>query len=197
MVHAYKYLGIWISDNGNYSKARQFLANQGKKAIFALQRVLRNLECPPIPVALKLFDTLISPILSYGCEIWGFAEDREMETTELRFLKYILHLPPSASNMAVRGELGQLPIHLLWREKILKYWNRLCSEHIPKLLKEAALLAISRHQSGQNNWVARVQGLFNGAGCSSAYTAAGGGQGAVKRVMLRYRDHYLQHWTRE
>ena len=49
----------------------------------------------------------------YGCEIWGFKEDRDLEKVEIKFLKSILHLPDSTPTMAVRGELGQLPIFLL------------------------------------------------------------------------------------
>ena len=118
MVQAYKYLGVWLSTNHIYNKAQQAQANQGKKAIFALQRLLAKLKHPPITIALKLFDALILPVLSYGCELWGHVVDPEMEATEMHFLKYILNLPPSATNMAVCGELGQLPLHLLWRERI-------------------------------------------------------------------------------
>ena len=52
-------------------------------------------------------------------ELWGHIVDPELEATEMYFLKYTLNLPPSATNMAVYGELGQLPLHLLWRERIL------------------------------------------------------------------------------
>ena len=91
--------------------------NKGKKAIFALQRLLARLKYPPI--ALKLFDVMILPVLSYGCELWGLVVDPELEATEMHFLKYVLSLPPSATNMAIRGELGQLPLHFLWKKRIL------------------------------------------------------------------------------
>ena len=35
---------------------------------------------------------------------------------------------------------GQLPIHLIWKERILRYWDRLCANDIPMLLKEAVAL---------------------------------------------------------
>ena len=60
-----------------------------------------------------IFDTMVLPILSYGAEIWGFMEDRNLVAVELHYLKHILHVPLTASNIAVRGELGQLPIHLI------------------------------------------------------------------------------------
>ena len=91
-VEAYKYLGVWITTDGNYIWES---------------------------ITLKLFDTMVLPILSYGAEIWGFMEDSNLEAVELHYLKHILHVPLTASNIAVRGELGQLPIHLIWNIEIL------------------------------------------------------------------------------
>ena len=66
-----------------------------------------------------------SPVCS-DCELWGFHEDKDLERVEDHYLKFVLYLPPNATTAAIRGELGQLPIHLLWKERILRYWNRLC-----------------------------------------------------------------------
>ena len=69
MVQPCKYLGVCLSTNCSYNKAQQAQANQGKKAIFALQRLLSKLKHPPITIVLKLFDVMIWPVLSYGCEL--------------------------------------------------------------------------------------------------------------------------------
>ena len=53
---------------------------------------------------------MVLPILSYGAEILGFMEDSSLEAVELHYLKHILHVPLTASNIAVRGELGQLRV---------------------------------------------------------------------------------------
>jgi len=42
--------GVWITTNSNYNKAQQSQANQGKKAIFALQRLFAKLKYPPITI---------------------------------------------------------------------------------------------------------------------------------------------------
>ena len=127
-VQEYKYLSVWITSNGRFNKTRRYLACQAKKAAFALQAISVRLNHPSVTVMLTLYDALITPIMNYCCEIWGFKEDRDLEKVEIKFLKSILHLPDSTPTMAVRGELGQLPIFLLWKERILKYWNRLCSD---------------------------------------------------------------------
>ena len=66
-----KYLGIWITTNGYFHKAKHHLSNQVKKELFSLKRAIKNLQFPPVSVSLKLFDAMVIPILCYGCEI-GF-----------------------------------------------------------------------------------------------------------------------------
>ena len=39
-------------------------------------------------------------------------KDKEVERTVLQYYKYIQGLPGNATNIAVRGEVGQFPIHL-------------------------------------------------------------------------------------
>ena len=115
-TQSYKYLGVWFTKNGKFTKAKKHLADQAKKTMFSLQSTIARLHHPPIPIILQLYESMLKPIMCYGCEIWGFTENTDLEKVELRFLKAILHLPTSAPNMAVRGELGQLPIHMWWKE---------------------------------------------------------------------------------
>ena len=135
------------------------------------------------------------PILSYGAEIWGFMEDSSLEAVELHYLKHILHVPLTASNIAVRGELGQLPIHLIWKERILRYWDRLYSNDIPILLKEAVALAHQLGQSGKKCWLRKLQELFNAAGLPSAFSCTGYENSLRNLLMTRFRDQYIQNWN--
>ena len=44
---------------------------QAKKALFAMRRRCALLGIRDPALKCKLFDTLVLPILSYGCEVWG------------------------------------------------------------------------------------------------------------------------------
>ena len=57
--------------NGICVSARQQLANQAQKALYALYRKLKNAN---IPVDLEpiLFDSLVTPILFYASEVCGY-----------------------------------------------------------------------------------------------------------------------------
>ena len=188
-VNAYKCLGIWITTNGHFRKAEQHLSNQVKKALFSLKAAIQNLQFPLVSVSLKLFDVIIIAILCYGCEIWDFSEKSDLEVVEMNFLKYVLHLPLNASNIAVRGEVGQLPLHLLWKERVLKYWHRLCSEDISVLLKQAMVQACQLGETSNNCWVSKMKSVFNMAGFSSLFSSSGCDAEVRKNMMS---DQYLQ-----
>ena len=91
--------------------------------------------------------------------------------SELSFLKFILGLPPNATNAAVRGELGQLPLHLYWKERILKYWKRICEGNIPTILLHAVSVSEVMSQSDYQ--------------ASSAFSENGFEQIEINIVMLR------------
>jgi hypothetical protein len=138
----------------------EHLADKAMKAMFSLQATLKQLGHPPIPVILQLYESMLKPVMCYGSEVWGFNENKNLERVELRFLKYILHLPLSAPNMAVRGELGQLPLHLWWIERILKFWDRLCAEDAPMLLKAAVHCSLDMAYAGKRCWAHNVISFF-------------------------------------
>ena len=70
-------------------KERAKLMDQARKALYCLYRKLRNISIP-IDLQLKLFDTLTLPILTYGCEVWGYKNTKQLEKLHLQFCRNIL-----------------------------------------------------------------------------------------------------------
>ena len=58
--------------------------------MFALLKRIKSLSLPP-DIALKLFDTLVKPVVLYGAEVWGCENCDIVNKVKLRFCKYILH----------------------------------------------------------------------------------------------------------
>ena len=57
--------------NGSFIKAKSKLIDQARRALFVV--IYRHIKIQPISVdlQLKLFDSLVGPILLYGYEVWG------------------------------------------------------------------------------------------------------------------------------
>lgn len=93
---------------------------------------------------MKLFDTMVKPILLYCSEIWGgfdikrskpdsllmtlMTKDKTWsEKLNIRMCKQTIRLPKSACNMAARAELGRIPVMKSVIVAFCKYYVRLHS----------------------------------------------------------------------
>ena len=133
-VNNFIYLGVNVSNNGKFFQVQKHLSEQATKAMFALKIFFDNkLLC--IEDKLKLFDSLVQPILMYGSEIWGFHKADDVEKVHVRFLKQILGVRLQTSNIAVYGELGRFPLAILRKIRILKYWYKILASKNSLLYK--------------------------------------------------------------
>ena len=68
-ARAYCYLGIVFNLTGSYTAATEELKKKGLKAYFALKNLLQ-LDALSVKSVFKLFDSLVLPVVSYGCQVW-------------------------------------------------------------------------------------------------------------------------------
>ena len=135
-VNSYKYLGILINSNGDFLSTSDNLCVRGWKAVFKIRSALKDVDVDP-ELKLKLFDTLVKPVICYNGEIWGVMNNLfnsktvsqfwervgnlPVEIFQVKFCKSVLGVHPKAHNGAVMGELGRLPLFLNIMKSILKY----------------------------------------------------------------------------
>ena len=68
---------------------------------------------------------MVTPILLYGCEIWGFENLDSIEKIHLKFCKIILNLKTSTPNFMIYGELCRHPLSVIVKMRMMKYWVKL------------------------------------------------------------------------
>jgi hypothetical protein len=104
-------LRIKFSRRGLFSNAKKELVDRGTKAMYEVLKRgrLHNLS---IKCQLELFDSMVKPIILYGCETWGFGNNEIIERIHLKFCKLLLHLKTSTPDYMVYGELGRYPISI-------------------------------------------------------------------------------------
>ena len=117
-VKTFKYLGFTISaKNCSFLPTIEDLSIKANRVVYALNNKIK-LSKLPTKLALKLFNTLISPILLYGSEVWGPFIDHDfvewdktkLEQVHTQFIKRILGCNFKTSNIMSRGEVGQRPL---------------------------------------------------------------------------------------
>ena len=116
-VYSYQYLGVNISYTGKLKQASIDLSGKATKALFGLNARVKEYSTLNVDTLLKLFDTLIQPILTYASEIWisdfklDFLNDKyPFELVHLKSCKLSLGVHNKTSNLAVKCELSSFPI---------------------------------------------------------------------------------------
>ena len=76
-VTSYKYLRIDIHHNLNLKYSIEKRINGGWKSYFGLENNCKATNLVMWDKNKFLFETLVTPIILYGCEVWGFNISRE------------------------------------------------------------------------------------------------------------------------
>ena len=70
-VRSYKYLGLVFTPSGEIKSSLEDLRSRALKAYTSLKHKLGDCFTTHIDGTIKLFDTLIKPILMYSSDFWG------------------------------------------------------------------------------------------------------------------------------
>ena len=121
-MNSFKYLGVVFTPGGSFSETQNTLAGQAQKAIFKLNKYLYKFTYILPHHKFELFDKLISPILCYSCDVWGFCQANAIERVHTQFCKKILGVKKTTQNDFVYGELGRVNYATKRLFIIVKYW---------------------------------------------------------------------------
>ena len=84
IVHEYTYLGTRISSTGNFNISLEHLKEKALHALFSLRKHTNFSKLKP-SLACKIFEAMISPIISYNSEIWGVYVKHDFKVTRPMF----------------------------------------------------------------------------------------------------------------
>ena len=198
-VSEYKCLLMTINGAGSLSPTLSNSSEKARRAIFALNNRF-SLKRLPVRIALKLFDSYISPVLLYGLEIWmpfyqtdfNIWNSTKIEFVHLKFCRHILEVNRSTSNILVRGEMGRMPLKTAVDTKIVQYYKHLIhSEN--KLVHQTLQLDREMHENqcsdtftGYINALSHDIGVLQGSKGIEGYSKA--------KVKYMIYDHYQKIW---
>ena len=149
-VKSYKYVGITISRKKcSLLGTLNNLSVKANRALFSL-KTNPNLMKMPIKLLLKIFDTMIVPILLYGAEVWvpsgKFTPEKwdktAIEKQHTSLLKQILCLNRSTQNNSVRAEFGRLPLLVNTHARVWNYIKYLKNKKIHVQKKRIKLTSV-------------------------------------------------------
>jgi len=132
-------------------------------ALFSLRKHTNVSKLSPL-LANKIFDMMISPILTNNSEIWGVYvkpdfkswDTSQTEKTHFQFCKRYLEVSNKASNMACRAELGRFPLIIAINQKIINYFVYLHNKGNDSIVKQIFLLSAELQSSGKSGFYSTV-----------------------------------------
>ena len=170
IVDDYSYLGICFKYNGYFAKAKQHLVDQAQKALFSIYQKIRN-NSIPVHIQLKLFDSLVEPILLYGSEIWGYENLQIIEKVHLQFCKQILNVKKSTPNFMVYGELGRLPLEIQVKLRMVSFWSKLVhDENKLSSILYKLIFSINNNERNGSKWLKFIKSILDNTGMGYIYT---------------------------
>ena len=171
IVNRFNYLGVVFTSGGSFCDATNTLAGQALKAIFKLKKYLYKFTEIPVGNKLELFDKLITPILNYGSEVWGFFKALPIERVHMQFCKQLLGVKKCTQNDFVYGEVGRINYQSRRYLNIIKYWVKLLRTPDNKFIKKIylTLLNDSIVYPSKKNWCTLFKDLLSNLGFYDAW----------------------------
>ena len=105
-------MGVTLSSNGLFYQAQKALANQSLKSLFASNSTFDTVALETTD-KIKLFDSLVAPILKYSSEVWGFHDANDVENIHLKLLKQVLGVHSKTSIPTIYGEFARFPLSVI------------------------------------------------------------------------------------
>ena len=168
IVQNYTYLGTKISSTGNFTLSLEHLREKAVHALFSLRRHVDFSSLKP-SLACKIFDAMISPILTYKSKVWGlfiesdfkYWDSSPIEKGHLQFCKRYFQLKNKASNIACRAEPGRYPLIFDINKRILKYISYLQNKEQSSLVIQSLVMSIDLHRNGKTSFYTNLIKMLN------------------------------------
>ena len=194
VVDNFNYLGTVFNYTGNFVLNQEMLVGKSLKALNALLAHTRRFPFKPKTLC-QLFDSFVTSILGYACEIWGFGKSKPIERVHLKFCKQILCVKTSTCSAGVYGELGRYPLYINRYVRIIKFWCKVINSS-NAIVKHLYRMLLEKCNAGVKNWASNVKALLDVYGFSYIWN----GQETMNLICFptvfknRVLDVFVQSW---
>ena len=197
-VASFKYLGLILSNNGKYCEAIEEHLEKAKRASCSIIKRAKQLKLT-VSCTVHIINTIVKPILLFGCKVFCFANISSLESFYLSLLKKILVVRKSTPSYMVYGEVGCRPLRFEVRERACSFWLRIQENSSPTLANKLRKTLIK--MNGTLNYVSPyatyISTNFNELGLSYMYATPRilDTSRDISLIKSRSRDQYVQEWT--
>ena len=199
IVPFYKYLGVYFTPKLVWTKTKEVLAHQASKAVCRIFQYQKHFGNFPPNDLFKLFDSIVTPILCYGSDIWGFEYSKQIEKIHSQFCKRYIGLHQNAADFFALSECGRYPLAVTYMTQCIKYWVRLVQMPNHRYPKQCYNMLRSSAAAGKINWASCVRSLLYRRGFGYMWEAdtIENGVHFIHMFKQRIKDCYMQELQSE
>ena len=208
VTDCYQYLGVKLRPSGSFTVASEELCSKARKAWFSISKIIYKDKRIPVERAFQLFDSLVTPVALYGCEIWypcnlpkkglqdryklmACWESLKCETLNQYCSRILLSVHRKASRLAVLGDLGRFPMAIRAMAHTLNY--RLCLTNKPatSLIGNAITEMKAMSLNGTDCWINRTDKMSKLLGIPDFRYNESSGRKILKHVQSNFERFWL------
>ena len=149
------YLGGRVHERKWFGTCAESLAASAQRALMALNHHCTSIGVVSIETKLRLFDILVHPVGSYGCQVWGVDYfnmntathilNNPLQKVQLLFLRMISGCKKSTCRWSLLREYGLWPVQLRWICLCVRFWNKaLKARNLDSTMMKSDILLFQR-----------------------------------------------------
>ena len=197
VVHDYIYLGTVFNFNNKFNKAINRQLILAKKALFSLKSKILSMKLP-MDLQISLFNKLVAPVLTYGCEVWGFSNFNSHQIFQRKFIKDSLGVNKYTCNSIAFGETGILDIEVDIYTRMVTFWNKVRHGHETKISNKVYRILKFLYDKNiyKSHWCSQIHDILNNTGLSFLWNHDGIAGSRLKMIIKqRLSDAFRQNWS--
>ena len=154
--------------------------------------------------ARKIFDSMISPILTYNSEVWGAFvksdfkswDSSAIEKSHLQFCKRYLQVHNKTCNTACRAELVKFPMIIDMNKKNLNYLiDYLIGKDEDSIVKQALQISIDLHHNGKTSFYSNIMKMVEYYDLNYDFSCNSLSDSIVNRYIGIMKNKYVSYWN--
>ena len=152
VVDRYAYLRLLLSEHLDFEITAKFVAQGASRALGLLISKCKLASGLPFNVYIKLYDSVVYPVISYGAGIWGCKSYSCFNAVHNRAMRFFLGVGKYTPVAAFEGEMGWKPSFIKQWTSIGRHFVRISCTPLNRINKHIALWAHSKASPKCKNW---------------------------------------------
>ena len=161
IVDNYKYLGVPMNENLDYSFTANKFASAGSRALGSIVNKYKKLNGLGYYTYTKLYNSCVCPVLDYCSEVWGYKDFSKINSVQNRALRVYLGVHQRTSNLMINGDMGWTSCQTRRYIAMVRFYNRLLAMDDNRIAKRVFLWEKDLRTHG---WAHEIKSLFEKIG---------------------------------